>query len=174
MRAMLSSALRFQVARSLYSMSTVLGLDVGVEIGEIHVLIARTEKLRDDRAEDVFVAAREMSRGGGVDDAIRSRMVPLSQKLHDFVGAQTEDEDVLRPDFIANLDIRSIESADRQRAIQRPHRLLDCWCGHGEPFRPNGRTLDFKLDRIHSASLPPFLPGFLGSDFGLFREKGPA
>ena len=30
-----------------------------------------------------------------------------------------------------------------------PHRFLDCWCGHGEPYRQNGKTLDFKLDRTH-------------------------
>jgi hypothetical protein len=42
-----------------------------------------------------------------------------------------------------------------------PHRFLDCWCGHGEPFRPNGRTLDFKLDRIHrwvNLGCPPACP----------------
>jgi len=30
-----------------------------------------------------------------------------------------------------------------------PHRFLDCWCGHGEAYKPNGRTLDFKIDRTH-------------------------
>ncbi len=30
-----------------------------------------------------------------------------------------------------------------------PHRFMDCWCGHGEQLRPNGKTLDFKLDRVH-------------------------
>ena len=97
----------------------LLRLDVGIEIGEMDVLIARAEKLRDDRAKDVFVAAREMSRRDGIDHAIRARMVAVRQQLHDFVSAQSEDEDVLWPDFIANLDVRAVQSADRQRAVQR-------------------------------------------------------
>lgn len=30
-----------------------------------------------------------------------------------------------------------------------PHRFIDCWCGHTEEVRPDGRTLDFDIDRVH-------------------------
>src|ERR1044071_10476751 len=46
-----------------------LRLDVRLEVGEVDVLVARAGELRHDGTEDVFVAAREVPRGDGVDDA---------------------------------------------------------------------------------------------------------
>src|SRR5437773_3928366 len=54
-----------------------------------------------------------------VDDAIRSWMVTIGEKLDDLVGLQSENENVLRADLIAYLDVRAVERADGERAIQR-------------------------------------------------------
>src|SRR5262249_36008527 len=48
-----------------------LSLDIVMEVGEVHVLVARAEELGHDRAEDVLVASREMSRRDRVDHPIR-------------------------------------------------------------------------------------------------------
>jgi hypothetical protein len=29
------------------------------------------------------------------------------------------------------------------------HTMLECWCGHDEPFVENGKTLDQARERIH-------------------------
>ena len=85
----------------------------------MHVLVARAEQLGDDGSEDVLVAAGEMAGDDAVDDAIGPRVVAFGQQLHDLFGAQSEDEDVLRADFVANLDVRAVERADGQRTVER-------------------------------------------------------
>ena len=48
-----------------------------------------------------------------------ARVEPESAPLGNLLGAQTENEDILVPDMLANLDIGAVERADGQGAIQR-------------------------------------------------------
>src|SRR3954451_25267881 len=91
------------------------------------VLVARAEKFRHDRAEEVLVSSGEMSGRDRVDhtadSAVRAEVVlravaGFEERRH-LLGAQTEDEDVLLAYFVADLDLRAVERADRQRAIER-------------------------------------------------------
>ena len=60
-------------------------------------------------------------------------------------GGQAEQEEVLRAHLLADLDVRAVERADRQRAVQRelhvagPARLL---ARRGDLLRQVGRRID--------------------------------
>ena len=44
---------------------------------------------------------------------------PCARRCLDLGGRQAEDEDVLRADMLADLDIGAVERADGERAVER-------------------------------------------------------
>ena len=46
---------------------------------------------------------------------------PIAARFHlrDFGGGEAEEEEILRADFLADLDIRAVERADGERAVER-------------------------------------------------------
>ena len=48
-----------------------------------------------------------------------SRLITACPQLRHFGRSQAEEEEILRTDFLANLDIRPVERPDGERAIKR-------------------------------------------------------
>ena len=74
------------------------------------------------------------------------RRVPAPAVGRDLLGRQAEDEDVLRADLLADLDVGAVERADRERAIQRQLHVAGA-----RRFHARRRDLLREIRRRHDA-----------------------
>ena len=127
---------------------------VALEIGQHEIPVSSVEQPVDQRTMSMRIARRKCSttdcienrrehRVGAVD---RSRIVAPRSPGADLRLVEAEDEDVVRADRVADLDVRAIERADRQRAVQRELHIAGARCfgsGRGNLLatdRPPGMT----------------------------------
>ena len=59
------------------------------------------------------------SRSVGVLLVVIARPVAARFHLGDFGGGEAEEEEILRADFLADFDVRAVERADGERAVER-------------------------------------------------------
>ena len=102
----------------------LLRLDVGGEVGAVEETVA-PEQLVEEGPEEPRVSPfhpREL-REGLVELGARGdpalRVVAGAPKRVDLLGRVAEDEDVLGPDGVPDLDVGSVQRPDRQGAVQR-------------------------------------------------------
>ena len=104
----------------------VLRIDVGLVIGEQEEGIV-IEQVFNDRTEQLGVAAAERTAGDEVDHfaqrrvliVIIARAIATGLHLSDFRGREAEEEEILRADFLADFDVRTVERADGERPVER-------------------------------------------------------
>src|SRR5262249_31491506 len=73
------------------------------------------------------------------------RLVTPGLPSADLVRRQTEEEEVFRAHGAANLDVGTVEGADRQRAVQRELHVASArglLARRGDLFRQVGRGID--------------------------------
>ena len=97
---------------------------VGIEVGRAHVVVG--VEAFEDRLEDVEFAGREEVGADELERAFQQRgflhefvrtVPPLAELFH-LVDVHAEDEDVVLADLVSDLDVRAVERADRERAVQ--------------------------------------------------------
>ena len=59
------------------------------------------------------------SRSVGVLLVVIARAIAARFHLRDLGGGEAEEEEILRADFLADFDIRAVERADGERAVER-------------------------------------------------------
>ena len=85
------------------------------------------EEIFDDRAEQLDVAAANCATRNEVDDfaqrgilfVVIARTIAARLHLRDLGGGQAKEEEVLCADFLADFDIRAVERANGERAVER-------------------------------------------------------
>ena len=117
-----------------------MGPGILVRVRGIHALLRRevrrvirehhepvvVEQVRDDRLEDALVAARERARRDEVHRAAQvlvalvelGRLVSGRPQRLDLGLAHSEQEEVVVADELADLDVRAVVGADRERAVE--------------------------------------------------------
>jgi hypothetical protein len=85
------------------------------------------EQVFDDRTEQLDVAAAKPAAGDEVDRFAQRRVLivmvarEIATRFHlsDFRGGEAEEEEILRADFLADFDVRTIERTDGERPVER-------------------------------------------------------
>ena len=102
----------------------VLCIDVGLVIGEQEEGIV-IEQVFGDRAEQLGVAAAKRAAGDEIDHFAQGRVllvmiaraIPTPLHLSDFGGGEAEEEEILRADFLADFDVRTVQRTDGERSL---------------------------------------------------------
>ena len=104
-----------------------VGVTVAAEIREQQVRIAALQQALMECAETAMLAGREIVAAEPVDDGpqflvgvvVVPRAVTLRPERGNLLDREAEDENILIPDLLADLDVGAVERADGERAVQR-------------------------------------------------------
>ena len=114
-------ALRAQASGSAYnSTSSLVRLEIGLQIRQVHVVVALRQQRVAQRSEDAGLVAAEMigedqvQRGAGLRlvVVVPVRVVPAAAAGH-LLGGQAEQEEILFAGFLGHFDRRAVARADR-------------------------------------------------------------
>ena len=83
------------------------------------------EQVFDDRTKQLGVDAAERTVGDEVDHFAQRRVLTvmiartIATRLHlsDFGGSEAEEEEILRADFLADFDVRTVQRTDGERSL---------------------------------------------------------
>ena len=118
-------ALRAQASASAYSsQQPLVRLEIGLQVRQVHVVVAVRQQRVAQRSEDARLVAAEVV---GEDQVQRRaglrlvvvvpvRVVPAAAVGH-LLRGQAEQEEVLLARFFGHLDGRAVARAERQRAV---------------------------------------------------------
>src|SRR4029453_11336889 len=101
-----------------------LTLNIGRIVGKEHVLVAAQQRVHE-RSEKLTVAIREMPGSDEVDCLAQllirlinaARPVAVRSQLYNLLRGQTEQEKILMPDRVADLDVCAVQRSDGERAV---------------------------------------------------------
>src|ERR1700742_4856574 len=107
----------------------------------------------DELVKPVRLVWREDAIGNGIQPLPQhrqrldrlTRAGPAPAPFHHLLGGQTEDKDVVLADTVEDLDVRTIESANGQRAVKRELHVAGTRSLHarrGNLLRQIGRRYD--------------------------------
>jgi len=101
-----------------------LGLRIALEVGDGHIGVRGAEAAGQQRGHDIVEPLAERAGGQHLQRALEAgghefaRVVAAAPEGLDLPGGHAEEEHVLVPDLLADLDVRAVERAERHGAVE--------------------------------------------------------